>query len=741
LDFQLLPGSGPEGSVRTPESVVKQVVIRRGSARVEDRPVPVCGDREVLVRTAYSLISAGTETATLRASRPPSAAQVWAGRVRRVGEILHMAATRGIEDTVSAVEARMAGESVATGYSLSGVVLEVGSLVRDLVPGQRVACAGASHAHHAEVVAVPRSLVVPVPASLPLDSAAFVTLGAIALQGVRQADLRLGESAVVVGLGLVGQITVLLLRASGCRTAGIDVSAARVERAVREGLELGLVAGTDDVERAIDHFTAGRGADAALVTAASPSSEPVRQAARLVRRRGRVVVVGDVGMELVRSDLYAKEVEVRVSCSYGPGRYDPSYEEDGNDYPYGFVRWTENRNMDEFLRQAASGAVRVSDLVDRTVPLDRAEDAYRLLASEDTGERPLAVLLEYPEAAASSSASRSVPVVPRTSGKERLGIALVGPGSFATETILPGLASLAPACEVVSVVGRSPNAAREAARRFGAGTATTDLDEALADPAVDLVAICTRHDRHADEAARALLAGKAVFLEKPAAIDLAGLERLEDAWRRSGRPFVVDFNRRFAPDTRDLAALLAGRIGPLFLDYRVNAGKLPREHWVHGREGGGRLVGEACHMIDLLHHLVGSPRVSATFTPLEPPAGRGDLPLGDNFALVCRFADGSMATLTYTSLGHAEAGKERIEALWDGKTAIVEDFAGLRALGARAPGRARSGTDKGHREILRRFVAHARGAGAAPIPPEEIFEVSRFVLELDRDARRGTVEA
>jgi predicted dehydrogenase len=399
--------------------------------------------------------------------------------------------------------------------------------------------------------------------------------------------------------------------------------------------------------------------------------------------------------------------------------------------------------MDEFLRQAASGAIDLSPLVDRTLPLERADEAYRLLGS-DEAERPLAILLEYPEAAAAetpAASSRKVAVVPRSGRSGELRVALVGPGSFASETILPGLASLAPECAVVTVVGRSPNAAREAARRFGVGTATTDLEATLADPEIDAVAICTRHDRHAEVAARALLAGKAVFLEKPAALDLAGLARIEEAHAASGKPFVVDFNRRFAPDTLALRALLAGRIGPVFLDYRVNAGRLPQDHWAHGSEGGGRLVGEACHMIDLLQHLAGAPRTSASLTPLEPPAGRGDLPLGDNFTLVCRYADGSMATLTYSSLGPAGLGKERLEALWDGKGAVLDDFRGLRAFGATGRDASRSEADKGHREMLRRFVAHARGDAPPPIEPEEIFDVSRFVLELDRDVRRGTAGA
>lgn len=724
---------------------MKQVLIQRGATVVEDRPAPICGDGEVLVRAAYSLISAGTETTAVLASVPAPLGMLWMRRARRVGDVVKMAATRGLKDTITAVEARLAGESVVTGYSVAGVVVEVGSRVRDLVPGQRVACAGASHAHHAELVAVPRNLVVTVPSGLDLDRAAFATLGAIALQGVRQADLRLGEIACVVGLGLVGQLTVQLLVASGCRVFGVDVSRARVERALATGLELGAVAGSDDLAVAVDHATGGHGVDAALVTAASSSSEPIRQAVRLTRRRGRVVVVGAVGMDLDRSELYQKEIEVRISCSYGPGRYDPQYESDGLDYPYGFVRWTENRNLQEFLRLAACGPLPVHALVDRVFPLEQASEAYRLLTTSQAEDRPLAILLEYPRADEVSPGGppldRSVRVVPRTKLDRALGVAVVGPGSFAAEVHLPNLAALAPRVALRAIVGRSPNATREMARRWGAEIAATEIDAVLDDPRVDLLLISTRHDLHAGQAARGLLAGKAVFLEKPAALDLAELARLEGAWRRSGMPFVVDFNRRFAPDVARLRELLSRRTGPLVVTYRVNAGRLPEGHWAHGPHGGGRWIGEACHMVDLLLHLVGAARTSHVLSPLAPPRGRTDLPWGDNFTWICRYEDGSVTTLVYTSLGHPGAGKERIEAHWDGKGVVIDDFRGLEAFGIREAGLTRAAPDKGHREILRRFLDHVRGEGEIPIPPVEIFDVSRYVLELDAEVRRSPNES
>jgi predicted dehydrogenase len=614
-------------------------------------------------------------------------------------------------------------------------VLRVGSEVTDLVPGPRDACAGAGSAHHAEIVAVPRNLAVPVPDGLPLEQAAFVTLGAIALQGVRQADARLGEIVCVVGLGIVGQLSAALLQASGCRVIGADLDAARVERARSLGLELAVPSASEDLEAAVDHLSAGRGADVVLLTAGTTSSEPVRQAIELIRRRGRIVVVGAVGMEIDRNAFYHKNAELRVSCSYGPGRYDPAYEEDGRDYPYDYVRWTENRNMAAVLRLAADGRLPLAELLDRRFPVEDAAAAYAELTAS-TGDNPtLGVVLEFPvddREPAALEAKRRIEIVSRHKPESGVGVALVGPGGFACAVHLPNLAGLRPAASLRAVVGRTANSSREAARRFAAAYASTDLDEALSDEEIGMVMICTRHDRHAEQAIRALEAGKAVFLEKPAAIRIAELDRLEAALRASNRPFTVGFNRRFAPAVRTLKGLTEGRQGPLVLHYRVNAPRLPRDHWALGAAGGGRLIGEACHMIDLLGHLVGHARSGHALHALS---GREELPLGDNFVLSCRYADGSLATLTYHSVGHVAAGKELIECSWDGRTAVIDDFRRLRVHGVAGSDRAWEEQDKGHAEILRRFVEHAAGRESEPIPCSEILDVSRFVLELDAELR------
>lgn len=392
--------------------------------------------------------------------------------------------------------------------------------------------------------------------------------------------------------------------------------------------------------------------------------------------------------------------------------------------------------MAEFLRLVDLGEVPIGEMIDRVFDIGDAAAAYRTLnAAAD--ERPLGVLLRYDGARDEPppAESRRIEIVPRTSAESGVGVGLLGPGSFAREIHLPNLASLAPTASLRAVAGRSSGSAREVARRHAAAYACTDPEEMLSDEEIDLVMICTRHDRHAELSARALLAGKAVFCEKPAALDLPGLLRLDEAVRSSGRPFTVGFNRRFAPDMLELKERLFRRQGPLVLDYRVNAGRLPTDHWLHGTEGGGRLIGEACHMVDLMGHLVGHPRTGHAIRVLAPPAGRGDLSLGDNFALTCRYADGSLATLVYTSLGDAALGKERAEAHWDGQSAVVDDFLRLTVHGHPAVSRSRDTADKGHRELLRRFVEHVAGHGPEPIPWHEILDVSRFVLDLDREIR------
>ena len=531
---------------------MKQVLLRRGHAVVEDVPAPAVERGAVLVRVERSCISTGTELSSLHATGTP----LWQRAARQpeqVRRVVGVAATQGIRSARNLITSKL-DASTPTGYSAAGTVLQVGADVSDLVPGDRVACAGSQSAHHAEIIRVPRNLVVRIPDGLGFDEASTVTLGAIALQGVRRAMPTLGETFVVVGLGILGQLTAQLLRANGCRVIGADPDARRVALAVDLGMDAsvdGNAEGPTDILRLTD----GVGADGVIVTASTTSSAVISSAFQMCRRKGRVVLVGDVGLDLDRSDIYEKELDFLVSTSYGPGRYDAKYEDLGLDYPIGYVRWTENRNMAEYLRLVAQRRVRVETFVGGTFPIERAAEAYAAL--EAPSERPLIVLLEYPGAdyVRESQTVANPMAKPRRSGAVR--VALVGAGEFATGVHLPNLAGLDGALHLQAVVSRSPDKAAAVARQYGAAYATTDFDRVLEDPDVDACLIATRHDLHASMALDALRHGKHVLVEKPLAMSATELHAVEGffATRDGAKPILMTgFNRRFSPYAERIAS-------------------------------------------------------------------------------------------------------------------------------------------------------------------------------------------
>jgi predicted dehydrogenase/threonine dehydrogenase-like Zn-dependent dehydrogenase len=692
---------------------MKQVLVQKGRAMVEDVPAPQVEPGRVLVRVLHSCISIGTEMSGIRATGAPlwKRALAQPAKVRQVAE---MVARDGLAKTRDTVR-RTVGATFPTGYSAAGIVVEVGEGIDDLRPGDRVACAGAQSAHHAEYISVARNLVVPVPAGVEMAHASTVTLGAIALQGVRRATPTLGECFVVVGLGILGQLTAQLLRANGCRVIGTDTDPARVKQALELGMDLGLQPeGGREVDQ-VARLTDGIGADGVIITAAAPGNEVLSSAFRMCRRKGRVVLVGDVGLDIDRGDIYARELDFLVSTSYGPGRYDARYEEEGLDYPVGYVRWTENRNLAEFLRLMADDRVRVGPLVEATYPVARAEEAYARL--EQPGTRPLMVLLEYP-ATESGALARVVPnpsAPPRAAG--RIGVAVAGAGAFARATHLPNLQALGDLFHLQAVFSRTGHNATTTAREFGAAYAATDYARVLADDAVDAVIIATRHHQHAEMALQALRAGKHVLLEKPMGVTPAELDgfRAFYADGGEGKPLLLTgFNRRFSPFARRLAELVRGRSAPMIIDYRMNAGYLPPEHWLQAPGEGGRNVGEACHVYDLFTALVDAPveRVSAH------PVGTTSGYYGprDNFVATVTFRDGSVATLTYTAMGARDYPKERMEVFVDGQVLSLDDYLTLAVAGSRAPGITLRRQDKGQAEELRAWGQAIRDGGPWPIP-------------------------
>lgn len=660
----------------------------------------------VLVDVRASLLSAGTERTKVLTGR-----QSLIGKARsrpdQVRKVMDKARRDGLRETIDAVRIRLDQPS-GLGYSCAGVVLAAGARVRDVQPGDRVACGGADYAMHAEVDFVPANLCVRLPDSVCFDHGAFTTVGSIAMHGVRQADVRLGERVAVIGLGLVGQLAGQILRAAGCQVVGVDLDAQLVGRALENrAVDAAFARGALDDAGALDQAGA---CDAILVTAAAKSSDPVELAAALARDRARVVIVGDVALDLERARWYEKELDLRLSRSYGPGRYDAEYEERGLDYPIGYVRWTERRNMEAFVDLLASQRIDVSPLITDTMDVDDATRAYDRLA-ETTGST-LGIVLRYRQTSPASSTSRREPdrsqAVKRPLAATAVvdSIGMIGAGSFAQRILIPSLSDAGfNLSAVASATGVTAAAARD---RFGFER-VCGVEELIEDPGIGLVVIATRHATHAELAERALLAGKHVFVEKPPAITMGQLQRLREARDASGRMLMVGFNRRHAPLAQRMRGYFAGRTEPMELLFRVNAGKLDPGHWLNELDdGGGRLIGEGCHFVDFACWMVDSlpSRVRCTVAPdaTEPLAA------AQRFVVTLLFNDGSLATIVYVTGGAGRLGKEYIEVHGGGCSAVLEDFQRLRLHAGRGARFRSHRQEKGHREqmrALRRAISDA----------------------------------
>jgi predicted dehydrogenase/threonine dehydrogenase-like Zn-dependent dehydrogenase len=705
---------------------LKQVVtsLKDGALRVADVPAPLARPGHVVIANARSLISAGTEKMAMDLARKSllGKARERPDQVRRVREKIRQ---EGLLATIRAVRSRL-DEPTGLGYSSAGVVIACGAGVQEYRVGDRVA----SNGPHAGVVCVPRHLCARVPDAVSFDEAAFGVLGAIALQGVRLARVSLGDVAFVVGLGLLGQITVGLLRAAGARVIGTDPDASRCELARTFGAEAAWPGLDGD---AVRERTLGRGADAVLVAAATESSGPVSLAGDAVRAKGRVVVVGVVGMELPRRPYYFKEAEFVVSCSYGPGRYDPDYEERGHDYPAAHVRWTEQRNLQAVLDLMGERRLDVRPLVTHRFPIDRAEDAYRMI--EEGTERYLGILLEHPDAP-EATPSRTVErtgAAPKTGG---VGVGFVGSGAFARAVLLPALAAV-PDVRLRAVASAGGLSAVHAADRHGFEVATTDADAVLGDPAVDVVFVATRHDDHAGLVVRALGAGKHVFVEKPLALTLEQIDEVERALEASGRLLLVGFNRRFAPAAREVLQAFRDSSAPRTVHVRFNAGAIPAEHRIQVEDvGGGRIVGEACHAVDLATALAGSPPVRVFAEGIGGP--NAPSVTDDQAFLLLRHANGSVSSISYAAGGDRALPKERVEVFGGGVAAVIDDWREVTVVrGGRARRRKALSQDKGHREEVAAFVRAVAEGGSSPIPWSDLRAVSRASVLAVRSLREG----
>ncbi|MBM65759.1 MAG: oxidoreductase [Myxococcales bacterium] len=698
---------------------------RHGTLRLEDSPPPRCGANDVLVHIAHSVISPGTERSTVQAAKASLMGKA-KQRPDLVKKVLQAARTRGLAETYRMVKGRLDAWD-PMGYSASGIVQAVGANVHGLSVGDSVACGGVGYAVHGQVARVPANLCAKVPEGLGLDTAALTTIGAIAMQGVRQADLKVGELAVVVGLGLVGQMTARILVASGVKVLCVDLNPDAVALAQDHGLEVYSGDQKTQLAEAIAQGSHGQGADGILVCAATRSSDPVVEAAEWCRQRGTIVVVGAVGMDLPREPFYLKEINFKLSCSYGPGRYDASYEEGGLDYPYAYVRWTERRNMESVLALAADGRLQLDDLITHRFDFADVESAYELL---DGGGWSCAICLDYRSEAAPFVAQEAIEVV---QGRVHLG--LIGAGSYVQDVLLPILASL-PELQLSAMATGSGFTAPGVASRFGIGAVLGSADDVLATEALDAVLVGTRHGSHARFGEAVLRHGKHLFVEKPLALTEAQLETVETAWRGAGRVAMVGFNRSHAPLTEAILHRMGTSIN--LVQIRVNAGQLPADHWLHDLEsGGGRLLGEGCHFVDLALRLLGGEPVEVSCSGAPAP-GRS-VQAWDDFVISLKTDGGGVASISYSGSGGLGLGKELVEVFGGGVSAVIDDFKKLTFFeGGKA--KATSGAqDKGQRRQMQRFVAACRGEDleARQADFERAIQTTRVCLAAVRSMRGG----
>ena len=676
-----------------------------GKMEVSEVPLPLLSPHQVLVANHFSVISAGTEGRTAEDARKGYVSKALA-RKEEVQKVWKLARRQGWRATYQMVMRRLEAPS-PLGYSCAGTVLAVGEKVSRFRPGDRVACAG-NNASHAEVVAVPEMLCTSIPRDVGFEDAAFTTLGAIAFQGIRQAEVQAGSSVVVIGLGLLGMLSLQILRASGIRVIGIDMQQEKVEHARKLGAGLALGRAAPGLEAQVMDYTRGLGADAILITASTPSTDPVELAGTLAGKKARVVVVGNVPTGFSRKQYYRKELDLRMSMSYGPGRYDPSYEEKGQDYPAGWVRWTLQRNMQAFLDLVAEGPMQPSLLVSQTFSLEEAPQAFDLLLEKKAGN--LAMLLRYTplEKIPTRIENTASPVT-----ESAPGIGLIGAVSYALNILLPEIKKHASLRGVASARGLSAKAAMD---KFGFAFASGDTDEVISDPESRAVFILTRHDTHASYAQQVLEKGKHVFVEKPTALHPQDLLALRETLAaRPGQMLLTGFNRRFAPASRALMDALPGGL-PRAIHIKVNAGQLPREHWVHDPEqGGGRLVGEGCHFIHLACFLAASRPMEVMASGMREAGGKEE----DSLNVLLRFENGSIASLSYFSNGHPDLPKERVEVSCGGISAHILDWKQWEIFGKKKMTKRLKVADKGHAGIVAAFMDAVKQGGSAPIPFEE----------------------
>jgi polar amino acid transport system substrate-binding protein len=708
---------------------------KTGEISVDDLPAPKLRPGYVLVRNVFSLVSAGTERTSVETAQ---ASMVQKARMRPdlVRQVMDNFRREGLVATYNKVRDRLDNYK-DLGYSCAGVVIESG--VDDIKVGDRVACGGVGYAAHAEIVSVPRNLVAKIPDEVSFDEAAFTTVAAIAMQGVRQADVRVGEQVAVIGLGLVGLLTMQLLKASGCRVIGMDVASRNFGLALTLGCDRCALS-NDDVVAEVQSFTRGYGADAVVITAGTSSNQPVELAIRCTRKRGTVVAVGTVGMNIPRSPFYEKEINFRMSCSYGPGRYDADYEERGQDYPLGYVRWTENRNMEAVLDMMAQRKLNVAALITHRIPVEDSLRAYDLITGK-VDESYLGIVIQYSEPGTPITLSRRVELraVDQAVSGRRAVLGFIGAGNFTQSTLLPPLLKLAPRLRGLAT-GKPVNA-KNIAKKYNFEFCATDAKEIIQDEDVNLVFVTSRHDSHARYVAEALRAGKNVFVEKPPALTHEELDDILAAYdeaQRSGTSLLlmVGYNRRFSEPIRAIQKMFARRAEPVAMHYRVNAGFIPSTHWMQHPEQGNRFIGEGGHFIDVMQFLCGALPVSVHAVAPTDSARRYN---GDNILVSITFADGSVGTIHYLANGASAVEKEYLEIFGDSKSARMWNFKKIECAVARKTTTTSFSGDKGHAAEMKALLDGLESGSGSPIRLDSLAATSRATFAALESLRSGSV--
>jgi len=692
--------------------------MRSGKTVVAEVPCPQARPGTALVRTAASLVSAGTERMVVEFAEKNLLDKA-RSRPDLVRQVLDKARREGLLPTIQAAFNRL-DQPMALGYSSAGTIVALGNGMEGFQVGDRVACAGGNYAVHAEYAVVPRNLLARLPDSVDFESAAFTTLGAIAMHGFRLGQPQVGERVAVIGMGLLGLLSAGIARAAGCAVFGIDLDPARIQLAHSLGHEAVVRAQAEEAGRV---FTHGQGFDVILICADTRSNDPIELAGAIARDRARVIAVGAVGLSIPRKIYYEKELFFQVSRSYGPGRYDAAYEERGQDYPPGFVRWTEGRNLESFVSLLGSGSLDVQPLISHRFPIDEAAQAYELITGK-LREPFLGVLLAYPQAAEEAQPASRVKLAaaPQAlTGGPALGV--LGAGNYASAVFLPTINKVGGVRKAV-IASASGLTAQHAAQRFGYSAASSSEEEVLADPEINLVAILTRHQHHARQTLQALRSGKHVYCEKPLAITPEEVDQIAEALFNETLPVLaVGFNRRFAPLAVQMQQFLAASSEPFAAHYRINAGAIPLNHWTHDPlQGGGRIIGEGCHFVDFLTFLAGAAPVSVSAQAL-PDQGRYHQ---DNVLLILTFPDGSLGSIAYLANGDKSFPKEQVDVFKGGRVAVLDDFRRLELVhnGQKQVHQSRMGQDKGHRASWAAFLAAAQ-SGKPPIPYEQLLGVTR----------------